>query len=392
MNNRVCIGLVSGLALVFATEAGAQLPGRKEGNLNVGIVVHEGVELLDFAGPGEVFGHTDYRVFTVAPNREAVHTNGGPCTVMPDYSISDAPHIDILVVPGGNTTVLLNDEAMMAWIKKTATESKLTMSVCTGAFTLAKSGLLDGKKATTHHSAIRSLKRDYPAITVVENERFVDNGQLVTTAGVSAGIDGALHVVARLLGDEKAWEAARGMQYVWEPPLAKDANSEAMESHAAMKAFVYRDWAAATKAYGAIVSKHPDDVDAAFHLGLSQCNSGEPDRGIVNVEKAIKAGRTDNRSMVVYARTLLVVKRYPESIAAYEKVLAAGFDDHGTSRYNLACACALSGKKAEALTAIEKAVDEGFSDRKLLESDDDLASVREEDRFKAAAKRTGKTR
>jgi tetratricopeptide (TPR) repeat protein len=171
--------------------------------------------------------------------------------------------------------------------------------------------------------------------------------------------------------------------------LPKDATSEAIESRDAMKAWVYRDWPGAVKAYGAIVAKHPDDMDAAYHLGMSQVNAGEVDKGLVNVERAIKSGRSDTRSQVAYARTLLVAKRYPESIAMYERVLKAGVDDRGTSRYNLACAYALNGKKDEALKALELSINEGFNDVRLLKSDEDLASLRGEDQFAALVKRVG---
>src|SRR6185295_334694 len=149
MSFKSAIGVVGvcGVVAGMAGSAAAQ-PAKDATNLSVGIVVHEGVELLDFAGPGEVFGGTDYRVFTVGPTHAPIHTQGGPVTVTPEFSIADVPRVDILVIPGGNTPVLLNDPAMMEWIKKTATGSKITMSVCTGAFTLAKAGLLDGLKAT----------------------------------------------------------------------------------------------------------------------------------------------------------------------------------------------------------------------------------------------------
>lgn len=262
------------------------------------------------------------------------------------------------------------------------------MSVCTGAFALAKTGLLDGKKATTYHGAVAGLKRNYPNITVVDNARYVDNGQIITTEGVSAGIDGALYLISRELGEQQAWQAARNMQYNWEP--LSSANSPTSEQRAAMKAFAYRDWPAAIKGYSEILSKDPGNTDAAFYLGLSQVNAGDAEKGISNVERAVKVGRTDDRSMIDYARTLLVVKRYPESIAAYESVLAKGFDDHGTSHYNLACAYALSGKKTEALAALDKAVNQGFSNKRLLETDDDLASLRGEAGFKSVVERVSK--
>jgi hypothetical protein len=146
------------------------------------------------------------------------------------------------------------------------------------------------------------LRKQYRKVTVVEDVRFVDNGQIVTTAGVSAGIDGALHVVARLLGDEKAWEAARGMQYVWEPPLAEGCDERGDRIARCDEGVgVPRLAGGCERPTDAIVAKHPDDMDAAYHLGMSQVNAGEVDKGLANVERAIKSGRSDTRSQVAYA-------------------------------------------------------------------------------------------
>jgi len=121
-------------------------------------------------------------------------------------------------VPGGNSANVTGDEASIRWLKTVSPDLKIALSVCTGAFALAKAGLLDGKKATTWYGAIERLKDIAPKTTVFEQKRFVDNGKVITTAGVSAGIDGALHVVARLLGDETAQKTAKYMEYDnWEP-------------------------------------------------------------------------------------------------------------------------------------------------------------------------------
>jgi transcriptional regulator GlxA family with amidase domain len=196
---------------------------------NVAIVIHEGVELLDFAGPGEVFesarlqgaagGEPWFHVYTVAPSARPVVSQRF-LTVRPEHTIENCPMPDILVVPGGATSVLLRDEAFMDWFRRTAPRCEIVMSVCTGAFVLAEAGLLEGVEATTHWSALDSLRREFPAARVVEGRRFVDAGRIVTTAGVSAGIDGALHVVARLLGREVAERTARYMEYEWRPDAA----------------------------------------------------------------------------------------------------------------------------------------------------------------------------
>jgi transcriptional regulator GlxA family with amidase domain len=190
---------------------------------SVAIVVQNGMELLDFAGPGEVFaavGSSDarpFRVFTVSASRKPV-TSQGFVKIVPDYSIEDAPQADILVIPGGGHSNLINDPRMMAWIERTVGSAQYTLSVCTGALVLAAGGLLDGKEATTWFGAIDRLRTAAPRTVVHENTRFVDNGTIITTAGISAGIDGSLHLVSRLLGSEAAAGVARYMEYDnWKP-------------------------------------------------------------------------------------------------------------------------------------------------------------------------------
>lgn len=190
------------------------------GKRNVAIVVHEGVELLDFAGPGEVFAAADrgrlFNVYTVAETDKPI-TSQRFLSVNPRYTLASCPKPDILVIPGGSTFVLLASPKFMAWVKETAKEADIVFSVCTGAFVLAQAGLLDGKEATTHFASLERLARQHPKVKVRSDRRIVDNGQVVTAAGVSAGIDGALHVVARLCGAETARATAKYMEYRWEP-------------------------------------------------------------------------------------------------------------------------------------------------------------------------------
>lgn len=190
---------------------------------NVAVFIYQGVELLDFAGPGEVFaaaqtieGQRAFNVYTVAASADTIVSQGF-VKVAPQYTIENCPRPDIIVLPGGNANNAMRDDKVMAWIKTATRETEVTMSVCNGALLLARAGLLNDKKATTHWTAIRGLKREAPTATVLENVRFVDNGQLLTTAGVSAGIDGALHVVDRLLGRPAAQLTARYMEYEWKP-------------------------------------------------------------------------------------------------------------------------------------------------------------------------------
>lgn len=189
---------------------------------NVAILIFNGVELLDFAGPFEVFsaaraslGSTDklLNVFTVAESMEPVTCNN-PLVVMPKYSLEDCPRIDILLVPGGQgTRSAIDRPALINWIAARDRETELTTSVCTGSFLLAKAGLLDGKSATTHWGSIERMRDAFPDLTVLDDTRYVDEGSVISSAGVSAGIDMALYILQRLFGSEAADATARYIEY-----------------------------------------------------------------------------------------------------------------------------------------------------------------------------------
>lgn len=192
---------------------------------NVAIFVHQGVELLDFAGPAEMFAAAArgraFNVYTVAASDGEIISQGF-LSIKPQYTVSNCPRPDVIVLPGGNTRNPLGDDRVIQWIQKASPDAEVVMSVCTGAFLLAKAGLLDGKEATTHWASIDALKNAAPKTKVHADRRFVDNGKVVTCAGVSAGIDGALHVVERMLGKQAALYTARYMEYRWEPTPRKD--------------------------------------------------------------------------------------------------------------------------------------------------------------------------
>ncbi len=214
------------LLLLGAAGAAAEVPSPKPVTRNVAIVLYEGVELLDFAGPAEVFSaaadfgavgeQPAFRVYTVATSKAPV-TSQGFLKVLPDFTIADAPRPDLILVPGGQSSTLTNDARFMAWARKAFEGAEVSMSVCTGAFVLGKAGMLDGRTVTTWFGAVENLRKAVPAATVQDGRRFVDQGRVVTTAGVSAGIDGALHIVARLLGRDVADQTARYMEYRWTP-------------------------------------------------------------------------------------------------------------------------------------------------------------------------------
>jgi len=173
--------------------------------------LQDGVEILDFAGPMEVFAYAGFEVFTVSKNKNPIVTQG-ILKIIPDYSITDVPPADILAFFGGNSTEASKDPDVINWVKPQK-NIKYYFSVCTGAFILAESGLLDNKTATTFHDALDNLESSYTKINVLKNVRFVDNGNIITTAGISAGIDGALRLVAKLKGFYAARETAYYMEY-----------------------------------------------------------------------------------------------------------------------------------------------------------------------------------
>lgn len=174
--------------------------------------LYNGTEVLDFAGPLEVFSYAGFKIFTVGKTKDPV-TVQGVLKVIPDYSIQDAPPADFFAIFGGDDEVAADDPAVINWIKSRDASVKGYFSVCTGAFVLGKAGLLDGLTVTTFHNRIKALQRAVPAAKVLSDVRYVDNGRIITTAGISAGIDGALHLVARLRGNEAALRIARHMEY-----------------------------------------------------------------------------------------------------------------------------------------------------------------------------------
>ena len=180
--------------------------------------LQDGVEVLDFAGPMEVFSAADFDVIIVSKTKSPI-TSQGILRITPDYSIDDAPKADILAFFGGNSSAAYNDPAVIHWLKNAAVPDYY-FSVCSGAFILGKAGLLDHLTVTTFHENIDQLKQFTPLAKVLSNVRFVDDNNVITTAGVSAGIDGALYLVAKIKGDAAAIEVARYMEYDhWKPGL-----------------------------------------------------------------------------------------------------------------------------------------------------------------------------
>lgn len=183
-----------------------------EKKISIGFYLQNGVEILDFAGPMEVFSYAGFHVFTISKTTEPIISQG-ILKIIPDFSIQNAPSSDILAFFGGNASVASKDSSVIDWINARKSITDYHFSVCTGAFIIAKAGLLDNMTATTFHLSIEDLKKSYPKTKVLSEVRFVDNGKVITTAGISAGIDGALHLVAKLKGEQAAIDVARYMEY-----------------------------------------------------------------------------------------------------------------------------------------------------------------------------------
>lgn len=197
----------------------------QDGTLTVGILIFDGVEVLDFCGPFEVFAgampvgnHSEhialFEVVTIA-EEDRIITCAGGLQVKPHATIKDHPPLDILIVPGGYVTRELSNPTVLEWIGRQDQQTRLTASVCTGAFLLAECGLLNQRRATTHWASVERMGKRYPAVKVLADTRIVDEGHIVTSAGISAGIDMSLHVVSRLFGEPVAAQTARNMEYEW---------------------------------------------------------------------------------------------------------------------------------------------------------------------------------
>ncbi len=191
----------------------------------VGILVFDEVEVLDFCGPFEVLSTTrldesrrredqsPYDVLLVAETPDVVVASGG-LKVVPDRTPEDCPALDVLVVPGGwGTRREIGNRRLMDWIARVGGEVETLASVCTGSMLLGMAGLLDGRRATTHWKAIPWMRQSLPGVAVVEDEHVVEDGRVLTSAGISAGIDLALRLVARQHGEEIARATARHMEY-----------------------------------------------------------------------------------------------------------------------------------------------------------------------------------
>jgi len=195
----------------------------------VGILIFPQVEVLDFCGPFEVFSVTrldeerrreepsPFEVLLVAESAEPLAATGG-LRVLPDVMTEACPPLDVLVVPGGwGTRTAIKNERLLRWIAERGKTVETLTSVCTGAMLLGQAGLLDGRRATTHWRSLSWMRESFPTVTVEEKLHVVEDGHVLTSAGISAGIDMALRVVARYHGEAIARATARNMEYRYQP-------------------------------------------------------------------------------------------------------------------------------------------------------------------------------
>lgn len=354
---RTIIAVVA-LSLIACSTQAAE-PEKKPYTRNVAIVIYNNVQPLDWTGPYEVYndagafgsvnGERAFHVYTVSKKAEV---NGQGILLKANYTIADAPKPDIIVFPGGPASTQINDDPeFFAWAKKAALEAEIAQSVCTGAFVLGKAGMLDNRTVTTFYGAIDALQRAYPKANVSDGRRFVDNGNIVTTAGISAGIDGSLHVVARLLGRRVADQTARYMEYHWTPDsyLARDyayLNPSTDETGrllqtAAMKR-EEKDFAGAAATYRAVLESQ--DANAAAWSGLGEA--------------------------------LHEAKQFADAAAAFESAARiAGGHSKIHALYNAACSYAQGGELDRAAERLRTVIESGMVSATVVNADPDLAPL-----------------
>ena len=209
------------------TETTNALKPPEKDQIPVAFLISDGAVVIDFCGPWEVFQDSmvpsrkdmPFRLYTVAETKKPIRTSGG-MQIVPDYTIADAPTPKVMVIPAQSPP----SAAVLEWIKKSSKTTDVTMSVCTGAFVLAKTGLLDGKSATTYHGAFGRFAMTFPKIELKRGARFVENGNLATAGGLSSGIDLALRVVERYYGRDVAQKTAYNMEYQGQGWMNPDSN------------------------------------------------------------------------------------------------------------------------------------------------------------------------
>src|SRR5713226_8058371 len=234
INSAARFGLIAALALfvigqLVASAAPAEANSLKppaKGDIPVAFVISEGAVVIDFCGPWEVFrdvmisgGDHPFRLYTVSDKTDPIHAGGG-MKIVPDFTFANAPAPKVIVIPAQSEP----SQAMLKWIRESTKNTDVTMSVCTGAFVLAKTGLLSGKSATTFHAAFGNFAMQFPDIKLKRGARFVEDGNLASAGGLSSGIDLALRVVERYYGRDVAQKTAYNMEYQGQGWMNADSN------------------------------------------------------------------------------------------------------------------------------------------------------------------------
>jgi len=351
------------LAMVAATAMAET--STHAGTRNVAIVVYDGVEILDFGGPAEVleiaglFGRNGsspaFHLYTVGIRKDPIVSQNF-IHIVPDYTPADAPPPDIVIIPGGNTGGPLSDPAFMTWIGKTM-DHALTMTVCSGARIAAETGRLDGSTITTWYGLVDSLAKIDPTVKVVHGRRFIDNAKVITTAGVSAGIDGALHLTARLLGLDVAMRTAQYMEYHWSP-----------------EPYLLNSYP--------LLNPSLDERGQDAQLAGIRMRSGNVAAAIKLYRQALDGRDGPAGTWFQLGQALFRAERWDEAIDAFHHA-ASDPDIAGRSWYDAACASARKGDRRGALDNLRKAVGAGYRAKKSIASDKDLASLRDDPAFRA---------
>ncbi len=211
----------TGRGLSAATETENRLTPPPKGKIPVAFLISDGAVMIDFAGPWEVFqdvmlverrwpddDRMPFELYTVAETSKPIHTSGG-MKIVPEYTFANAPRPKVIVIPAQSDPT----PATLDWLRKASETADVTMSVCTGAFLLAQSGLLDGQAATTHHSSYKTFAKQFPKVTVKRGARFVEGPKMASAGGLTSGIDLAMRVVERYFGREVAEKTAFYMEY-----------------------------------------------------------------------------------------------------------------------------------------------------------------------------------
>jgi transcriptional regulator GlxA family with amidase domain len=194
----------------------------KNDHLNIGIYIYKNAEVLDFSGPFEVFSTANrlnsenlrMNVFLIGETELLVEARGGFC-VTPKYDIHNHPELNLLIVVGGVHAEEIQKTHVMQWLQQQGHKVAIMASVCTGAFLLAQAGILDNYQATTHWSDIQEFRQTYPDIPIIENVRWVDNQNVITSGGISAGIDMSLHLLSKFSSQQLALLTAKQMEFQW---------------------------------------------------------------------------------------------------------------------------------------------------------------------------------